>query len=177
MAHNDLSGKAALVCGGSQGIGLAAARELAARGAAVTVVARSEPPEPGFRFLWADLEKIETLVPSLEAQLQSLEPNYQAKHADGVHDLLLKLGDLSAEEIAARSMSPEVAATIEDLVRTRRAVRLRIARETRFVAVEYAARYRDALGAPLPPGLADAFLAPAADPLGAIARRFQETPS
>jgi 3-oxoacyl-[acyl-carrier protein] reductase len=71
MVHNDLSGRAALVCGGSQGIGLAAARELAARGAAVTVVARSEPPaEHGFRFLRADLEKIETLVPSLEAQLQ-----------------------------------------------------------------------------------------------------------
>src|SRR3954464_1060152 len=77
MAHDDLSGKAALVCGGSQGIGLAAARELAARGPAVTVVARSEPPaEHGFRFLRADLEKIETLVPSLEAQLQQ-PPTFQ----------------------------------------------------------------------------------------------------
>ena len=55
--NNDLSGKAALVCGGSQGIGLAAARELAARGAAVTVLARSEPPaECGFHFLRADLQ-------------------------------------------------------------------------------------------------------------------------
>lgn len=71
MPNIDLSGLAALVCGGSQGIGLAAARELAAHGAAVTVVSRSEPPtEHGFRFLRADLEKIEDLIPALEAQLQ-----------------------------------------------------------------------------------------------------------
>jgi|SRR5579883_377979 len=72
MIHNDLSGKAALVCGGSQGIGLAAARELAARGAAVTVLSRSEPPsEHGFRFLRADLQQIEGLIPALESQLQA----------------------------------------------------------------------------------------------------------
>src|SRR5215207_6993031 len=71
MTHNDLSGKTALVCGGSQGIGLAAARELAARGAAVTVVSRSEPPaEHDFQFLRADLEMIEDLIPALEARLQ-----------------------------------------------------------------------------------------------------------
>lgn len=69
--NSDLSGKAALVCGGSQGIGLAAARELAARGAAVTVLARSEPPaEHGFRFLRADLQQIEGLIPALEHQLR-----------------------------------------------------------------------------------------------------------
>lgn len=72
MSTNDLSGKAALVCGGSQGIGLAAARALAAKGAAVTVVARSEPPaDAGFAFLRADLEKIETLIPALEQQLKT----------------------------------------------------------------------------------------------------------
>jgi 3-oxoacyl-[acyl-carrier protein] reductase len=70
MSNNDLSGKAALVCGGSQGIGLAAARELARRGAGVTVLARSEPPaEDRFAFLRADLEKIEDLIPALEKQL------------------------------------------------------------------------------------------------------------
>ncbi|VTS01179.1 short-chain dehydrogenase : 3-oxoacyl-(Acyl-carrier-protein) reductase OS=Runella slithyformis (strain ATCC 29530 / DSM 19594 / LMG 11500 / NCIMB 11436 / LSU 4) GN=Runsl_1409 PE=4 SV=1: adh_short_C2 [Gemmata massiliana] len=69
---NDLAGKKALVCGGSQGIGLAAARELAARGADVTVLARSEPPgEDTFAFLRADLQQIEALIPTLESQLQS----------------------------------------------------------------------------------------------------------
>jgi ATP-dependent Lhr-like helicase len=111
----------------------------------------------------------------VEAQLQSLEPDYQARHADGVHDLLLKLGDLTREEIAARSTGPEVAATVEDLVRVRRAVPVRIAGASRFVPVEYAARYRDALGTPLPPGLAETFLAPVAEPLAAIVRRYART--
>jgi 3-oxoacyl-[acyl-carrier protein] reductase len=70
MKNTDLSGKNALVCGGSQGIGLAAARELAACGAAVTVLSRSEPPaEHRFRFLRADLQQIEGLVANLEGQL------------------------------------------------------------------------------------------------------------
>jgi 3-oxoacyl-[acyl-carrier protein] reductase len=71
MSNHDLSGKSALVCGGSQGIGLAAARALAARGAHVTIVSRSDPPpEDKFTFLRADLERIESLIPTLEAQLQ-----------------------------------------------------------------------------------------------------------
>jgi len=111
----------------------------------------------------------------VEAQLQSLEPDYHAKHADGLHDLLLKLGDLTEEEIAARSASPEVAATLVGLVQTRRVVRVRIAAGTRFIPVEYAARYRDAVGTPLPPGLADAFLTPVHDPLAAIVRRYART--
>lgn len=41
MMNLDLTGKHALVCGGSQGIGLAAARQLAAQGADVTLLARS----------------------------------------------------------------------------------------------------------------------------------------
>ncbi|MCS6866713.1 MAG: SDR family oxidoreductase [Gemmataceae bacterium] len=66
----DLSGKAALVCGGSQGIGLAAAKELAAAGACVTVLARTAPPqECGFGFLQADAQQVETLIASLEGQL------------------------------------------------------------------------------------------------------------
>jgi 3-oxoacyl-[acyl-carrier protein] reductase len=67
----DLTRKTALVCGGSQGIGLAAARELAAHGTAVTVLARSEPAagDRPLAFLRADLEKIEDLIPSLEKQL------------------------------------------------------------------------------------------------------------
>ena len=111
----------------------------------------------------------------VEARLQSLEPEYRARHADGVHDLLLKLGDLSESEIVARSETPEIAATISELANSRRAVRVRIGGDSRFIAVEYASRYRDALGTPLPPGLAEVFLAKSDDPLREILRRYART--
>ena len=111
----------------------------------------------------------------VEARLQSLDPEYRARHADGVHDLLLKLGDLSESEIVARSETPEIAATISELVNARRAVRARVGGDARFIAVEYASRYRDALGTPLPPGLAEVFLAKSEDPLREILRRYART--
>jgi ATP-dependent Lhr-like helicase len=111
----------------------------------------------------------------VEAKLQALEPDYQARHADGLHDLLLKLGDLSDAEIAARSDTPEVAASAAELINARRAVRVRIAGEARTIPVEYAGRYRDALRTPLPPGLAEAFLQAPADPLTEIIRRYART--
>jgi ATP-dependent helicase Lhr and Lhr-like helicase len=111
----------------------------------------------------------------VEARLQSLEREYRARHTDGVHDLLLKLGDLSESEIVARSETPEVAATISELVHARRAVRVRVGGDTRYIAVEYASRYRDALGTPLPPGLAEVFLTKSEDPLREILRRYART--
>ncbi len=116
-----------------------------------------------------------TALNEVEARLQSLEPDYQARHADGVHDLLLKLGDLTEAEIIARSETKEVALTIDTLVNSRRAVRVRIAGESRFIPVEYAARYRDALGTPLPPGLADVFLQRNEDPLHSLLRNYSRT--
>jgi ATP-dependent Lhr-like helicase len=111
-------------------------------------------------------------VDEVESRLQSLDTTHQARHSDGLHDLLLKLGDLSEAEIAARTESAAVAATIAELAAERRAVRVRIAGETRFIPVEYASRYRDALGTPLPPGIAQTFLAAVADPLGELVRRY-----
>jgi ATP-dependent Lhr-like helicase len=111
----------------------------------------------------------------VEAHLQSLDPEYHARHTDGLHDLLLKLGDLTGEEIEGRSVSPEVASSVANLVRTRRAVSVRIGSETRYIPVEYAARYRDGLGTPLPPGLAETFLAPVPHALTSILRRYART--
>ncbi len=114
-------------------------------------------------------------IDEVESRLQSLEPDYQARHADGVHDLLLKHGDLTESEIAARSTTPAIASTITDLTDARRAVRVRIAGESRFIPVEYAGRYRDALGTPLPPGLAEVFLTSSEDPLRELVRRYART--
>ena len=135
--------------------------------------------------LLGDTDLRELLDPAaldeVEAKLQALDPDYQARHADGIHDLLLKLGDLTEAELAARvalddgSGSAGLAATVEGLVSARRLVKVRIAGDARFVPVEYASRYRDALGTPLPPGLAEIFLAPGEGPLAEIVRRYART--
>ena len=59
------------------------------------------------RELLGDAELRELLdadaIDAVERQLQRLEPAYRAKSADAVHDMLLSLGDLTAEEIGARA--------------------------------------------------------------------------
>lgn len=97
---------------------------------------------------------------------------YPVHHADGVHDLLLALGDLSDAEIAGR-LAPE--ADLETITRAledaRRIFRLRIAGEERWAAAEDAGRFRDALGVPPPRGLPSAFLTAVPEaPLELVAR-------
>ncbi len=45
----------------------------------------------------------ESVLDTLEAELQHLPPRFHARSTDAVHDLLLRLGDLSRDEIEARS--------------------------------------------------------------------------
>lgn len=98
-------------------------------------------------------------VAQVEATLQHVDERLRARNTDSVHDLLLRIGDLSLEELGRRStLGPDLGAALDSLVAQRRIVSLPIAREPRFVAVEHAAAYRDALGAPLPPGIPVAFL-------------------
>jgi ATP-dependent Lhr-like helicase len=114
-------------------------------------------------------------IDAIELELQRLDPRYRARSVDGIHDLLLGLGDRTAEEITARSIFADAREAIDDLVQARRALLVRIAGEARYIAVEDAARYRDALGVPLPTGLPESLLGPAIDPLGNLARRFART--
>jgi ATP-dependent Lhr-like helicase len=60
-----------------------------------------------------DLDSME----AIERQLQRLDPQYQVKSADAVHDMLLSLGDLTEVEIAARAISADVAASVGALGR------------------------------------------------------------
>jgi ATP-dependent Lhr-like helicase len=130
------------------------------------------------RELLGDAELRELLdadaLADVEAQLQQLQDEYRARTSDGVHDMLLHLGDLTAEEIAARS---RVAAerAIDELTRARRAIPVNVRGETRLIPVEYAARYRDALGVPLPPGLPESLLAPVQHAPQDLARRYART--
>ena len=83
------------------------------------------------RDLIGDIELRELLdadsMQALERELQRLDPRYHAKSLDGVHDMLLSLGDLSAEEIAARTAGEDVAASAAELVRARRVLPVRVA--------------------------------------------------
>ncbi|HYM22573.1 MAG TPA: helicase-related protein [Vicinamibacterales bacterium] len=131
------------------------------------------------RELLGDAELRELLdgdaMDAIERQLQRLDPRFHVRSADGLHDLLLGLGDLTADEIAARSISVDVARSIETLVTDRRAAAVRIAGSPRFIAVEDAARFRDALGVALPLGIPESLLEPVRDPLGDLARRYART--
>src|SRR6202043_3272262 len=95
--------------------------------------------------------------------------------ADGIHDLLLRVGDLSRDELIRRLADPELAGQLERLLRARRLLEIKIAGEKRLIAIEDAARYRDALGIPLPPGIAVALLQPVASPVLELVRRFART--
>jgi ATP-dependent Lhr-like helicase len=114
-------------------------------------------------------------IAEVEEAAQCLAENYRARSADGIHDLCLRLGDLSRDELARRVVSPDLLTHVDRLVRSRRLLELRIAGERRLIAAEDAARYRDGLGIPLPPGLAAALLEPVAHPVLELIRRYART--
>ena len=114
-------------------------------------------------------------IAEVEETAQCLSENYRARNADGLHDLCLRLGDLSQLELGRRVSDPSVLETIPRLVRARRLLEMRISGERRFIAAEDAARYRDALGIPLPPGLPVALLEPIAHPVLELVRRYART--
>ncbi len=172
----------------------------------------------------------------LELELQHLDPKRKAKSVDAMHDLLLRLGDLTRDEIAARAQTevsvphagqtvlsgPHAGQTllpgphegqtllsgqhvgqtllsgqhvgqtllpgqhvgqtllsvfdaIDELVRSRRAIEIGVAGERRFIAIEDASRYRDALGTPLPHGIAERLLQSVEDPVGDLVLRYART--
>jgi ATP-dependent helicase Lhr and Lhr-like helicase len=130
------------------------------------------------RELLGDVELRELLdadsLAEVETQAQQLDPAYHARSVDGVHDLLLRLGDVSRDEVAARSRI-DADPALEELVRSRRVITVNIGGDHRFLPVEYAGRYRDALGVPLPTGLPESLLQPTANASADLARRYART--
>ena len=114
-------------------------------------------------------------ISEVEEIAQCLAETYRARSADGIHDLCLRLGDLSRAELARRVASADLLPHVDRLVRSRRLLELRIAGERRLIAAEDAARYRDGLGIPLPPGLAAALLESVAHPVLELVRRYART--
>src|SRR5438067_9456144 len=91
---------------------------------------------------------------------------------DGLHDLLLQLGDLSEPEIRARF---EGDPPLPELSAQRRAFAVELGGEKRWVAAEDAARLRDGLGAGVPADLPRELLEPVKDPLGDLVSRWART--
>lgn len=113
------------------------------------------------------------VLEALEAELQALDERRAVSSADGVVDLLRRLGDLTLDEVAARSVPAlDVPGVVAGLVRARRVLAVRVAGEERLIVAEDAARYRDGLGVSLPPGLPDALLEPVADARLQLVRRW-----
>jgi ATP-dependent Lhr-like helicase len=112
----------------------------------------------------------------VEADLQRLSDRTQAVNADGAHDILRALGDLTLDEVQARCHHGVSAKRILDgLSAERRAVTMRIGGEDRFIASEDAGLYRDALGAVPPGGLPETFLEPVEEPFQRLVRRYART--
>ena len=112
----------------------------------------------------------------VEADLQRLSERTRAANADG------------APRRAARGRRPDRGRGAGALPRgrvgqadagrageQRRAVRMRIGGEERFIAAEDAGLYRDALGAVPPGGLPEAFLEQVEEPLERLVRRYART--
>ncbi len=114
-------------------------------------------------------------IEETEEQLQALAEGYKARNLDAMHDLLLRLGDLTPLELAARCQGVDVDASVARLLRARRVLQVRIAAEPRLIAIEDAGRVRDALGVPLPPGVPAAFTGKTPEALVDIVRRYART--
>ena len=113
----------------------------------------------------------------LELALQALTDDRRARTVDQLHDLLRRLGDLSAADVAARVEGGQAAADawLTELAASRRAVHARIGGEERWIAIEDAGRYRDAVGVPPPAGVPQAFLGPTTAALEGLLARWART--
>jgi ATP-dependent Lhr-like helicase len=112
------------------------------------------------------------VVVDSERRLQWLSGERRPRDAEDVAEMLRLLGDLSDAEAAERGAERR---WLEELEGARRAIRVRIAGESRWLPVEDAGRVRDALGVALPVGIPVAHLQPVADPLGDLVARYART--
>ena len=118
------------------------------------------------------------VLAEVEAELQRLSADRQARDAEGLADMLRLLGPLSVEEVEARTLDDvraEVPTWLDLLRDSRRLVEVRVAGEQRWTVVEDVARLRDGLGVPVPAGTPETFTEPVTDPLGDLVSRYART--
>ncbi|MGI8926547.1 MAG: Lhr family helicase [Tepidiformaceae bacterium] len=111
-----------------------------------------------------------------ELELQGIAEGRKARNADQLHDLLRRAGDLAEHEVADRLEQPaQAGAWLGVLAADRRACRLRIGGEERWIPIEDAGRYRDALGVSPPLGVPEVFLKVTEAPLEGLLGRYART--
>jgi ATP-dependent Lhr-like helicase len=112
----------------------------------------------------------------VEDDLQHRSPRTRAETRDALHDVLRRVGDLRVDEVTERILPGLDAETmLLQLADERRAVRLRIGGEERWIAADDAGLYRDALGAVPPGGLPEAFTADVERALDKVCARWART--
>ncbi len=109
-----------------------------------------------------------------ESELQRMADGRRARDADELHDVLRRLGELDAGELADRCEG-DASALVKELERSRRAVSIRLRGRHMWIAVEDAGLFRDALGVALPGGIASVFLAAVERPVEALLARWART--
>ncbi|HWE32492.1 MAG TPA: DEAD/DEAH box helicase [Solirubrobacteraceae bacterium] len=110
----------------------------------------------------------------VEDELQCLSEMTRAANRDGLHDVLRRVGDLTLTEASARTIG-DASAMLAALEDERRATRVRIAGEERFIDAADSGLFRDALGTAPAGGLPAAFLEDVDDALLRLARRYAAT--
>ncbi len=114
------------------------------------------------------------VLDDVEAELQCLAELRHARNADGLHDMLRRVGDLSSFEIAARC-DGDSEAWVQELVAARRAIKVRMSGAERYADAQDAGRLRDALGTSIPLGLPAVFTESTPRPLDDLVARFART--
>lgn len=107
------------------------------------------------------------ILAEVAAQLQRTAPGYRARTVEQVADLIRELGPLTRAEIDERAEGAPAA--VDELLAVGRVFEYG---DGWIAAVEDAARLRDGLGVPLQPGIASAFTAAVADPVGDLVARY-----
>ncbi len=112
----------------------------------------------------------------VEDDLQHRSERTRATSKDAFGDVLRRVGDLTLVEAAARlAEGLDAEQVLLELAAERRAVRVRVAGEERWIAADDVGLYRDALGVVPPGGLPEAFTADVVDALTKLAGRFGAT--
>jgi ATP-dependent Lhr-like helicase len=112
----------------------------------------------------------------VEADLQCLSEPTRAVNRDTLLDVLRRVGDVSIAEVRLRVLDElEPDAMLRDLQGERRATRIRVNGEERWIDAADAGLYRDALGCAPPGGLPAVFLDDVPDALSRLLVRYAAT--